>query len=97
MRGGSLSRDRAPGGLAAAFVALQRPDLIANVLSQSGAFWRSAEASNDAPFEWLTAQVKASPKKPVKFYVEVGAEENGHQGAESRVPEPGSSKMCSWR
>jgi enterochelin esterase family protein len=63
------------GGLGAAYVALQRPDLFGNVLSQSGAFWRSAEASNDAPFEWLTGQVKASPKKPVKFYLEVGAEE----------------------
>jgi pimeloyl-ACP methyl ester carboxylesterase len=31
------------GGLAAAYVALMRPDLFGNVLSRSGAFWRGAE------------------------------------------------------
>jgi enterochelin esterase family protein len=64
------------GGLGAAFVALARPDLFGNVLSQSGAFWRGAEASNDEPYEWLTAHVAASPRKDVRFYMDVGEYED---------------------
>lgn len=60
------------GGLAAAFVAIQRPDLFGNVLSQSGAFWRGAEASNGPPYEWLTAQVMNSPKHDIRFFIDVG-------------------------
>jgi enterochelin esterase-like enzyme len=60
------------GGLAAAFVAFTRPDLFGNVWSQSGAFWRGAEGSNSAPWEWLTQQVSASPRKDIRFYLDVG-------------------------
>jgi enterochelin esterase family protein len=63
------------GGLAAAFVALERPDVFGNVLSQSGAFWRGAEGSNDAPWEWLTAQYEKTPKKDVRLLLEVGSTE----------------------
>lgn len=64
------------GGLASAFVAIERPDLFGNVLSQSGAFWRGAEASNEPPYEWLTSHVEASPVHPVRFYLDVGALES---------------------
>jgi len=64
------------GGLAAAFVALRRPELFGNVYSQSGAFWRGAQGSNVAPFEWLTAQVAASPRVGVRFVLEVGSTES---------------------
>ena len=60
------------GGLGSAFLALRRPDLVGNVLSQSGAFWRGAEASNDAPYEWLTSHVTATPKRDVRFFMDVG-------------------------
>jgi enterochelin esterase family protein len=60
------------GGLAAAFVAFMRPDLFGNVWSQSGAFWRGPEGSNGAPWEWLTEQVKASARKDIRFYMDVG-------------------------
>lgn len=60
------------GGLAAAYVALERPDLFGNVLSQSGAFWRGAEASNSAPYEWLATRVAALPKREIAFYMDVG-------------------------
>jgi len=60
------------GGLGSAFVALEHPEIFGNVLSQSGAFWRGAEASNDAPYEWLTARVKARPRSDVRFFVDVG-------------------------
>jgi enterochelin esterase-like enzyme len=61
------------GGLGAMNLAFFRPDLYGNVLSQSGAFWRGNEGSNDEPYEWLTSQVKAAPKKPINIYMEVGA------------------------
>jgi len=64
------------GGLGAAYVAFMHPELFGNVWSQSGAFWRGAEASNGAPYEWLTAQVKAAPHKPVRFVLDVGALED---------------------
>jgi enterochelin esterase family protein len=64
------------GGLGAAYVAFVHPELFGNVWSQSGAFWRGAEGSNSAPFEWLTAQVKAAPPKPVRFVLDVGALED---------------------
>ncbi len=64
------------GGLGAAYVAFERPDLFGNVWSQSGAFWRGAEASNSAPYEWLTAQVADAPRKDVKFVLDVGALED---------------------
>ena len=63
------------GGLAAAYVALARPDLFGNVLSQSGAFWRGNEASNDPPYEWLTSRVRAEPRRDVRFWLEVGSAE----------------------
>jgi enterochelin esterase-like enzyme len=64
------------GGLAAAFVAYRHPELFGNVLSQSGAFWRGPEASNEPPFEWLTGQYAASPRKDLRFVLEVGARES---------------------
>ena len=64
------------GGLAAAYVALRRPDVFGNVLSQSGAFWRGNEGSNDPPWEWIRRQVEASPKKDVRFVLEVGTTES---------------------
>ena len=64
------------GGLAAAFVAYRHPELFGNVLSQSGAFWRGPEASNEPPFEWLTGQYAASPRKDIRFVLEVGSRES---------------------
>ena len=63
------------GGLAAAFAAFRHPDLFGVVVSQSGAFWRGAEASNDPPYEWLTAQYAAAPRKDLRLFLEVGAKE----------------------
>jgi enterochelin esterase-like enzyme len=60
------------GGLAAAYVAFARPDLFGNVWSQSGAFWRGAEGSNGPPWEWLTREVQAAPRKDIRFYLDVG-------------------------
>jgi enterochelin esterase family protein len=64
------------GGLAAAFLALERPDLFGNVLSQSGAFWRGSEGSNGPPFEWLTSRYGAEPKRAIRFFLDVGSTES---------------------
>jgi enterochelin esterase family protein len=61
------------GGLAAAYVATQYPGSFGNVLSQSGAFWRGNEASNEAPYEWLTQHLASSPRVNVRFFLDVGA------------------------
>ncbi|HEX6628640.1 MAG TPA: alpha/beta hydrolase-fold protein [Gemmatimonadaceae bacterium] len=63
------------GGLAAAYVALVHPEVFGNVFSQSGAFWRGAAASNSPPFEWLTGQYYAQPRKDVRFFIDVGSGE----------------------
>src|SRR5439155_15329635 len=45
-----------------------------NVLSQSGSFWWKPES--DSEYEWLTRQLVASPRLPIRFYLEVGLLEN---------------------
>jgi enterochelin esterase-like enzyme len=60
------------GGLGSAYVAFVRPDLFGNVWSQSGAFWRGADGSNEPPWEWLIQHVTASEKKDIRFYLDVG-------------------------
>ncbi|HVC81707.1 MAG TPA: alpha/beta hydrolase-fold protein, partial [Chloroflexota bacterium] len=58
------------GGLASAYVALERPDLFGAVLAQSGSFWW--KPSGDDEFEWLARRVAALPLQAVRFYLEVG-------------------------
>jgi len=65
------------GGLGAAYIAMTYPGVFGNVLSQSGAFWRGNEASNDPPYEWLTQQFSAMPAVSVRFFLDVGAREAG--------------------
>lgn len=62
------------GGLGSAYVAYMHPEVFGKVLSQSGAFWRGNEGASE-PYEWLTSQYASSPKKDLRFYVEVGAAE----------------------
>jgi enterochelin esterase family protein len=64
------------GGLAATHAALRHPETFGNVLSQSGAFWRGNEASNDPPYEWLTRHVASTPRRDVRFWLEVGTTES---------------------
>lgn len=62
------------GGLTSSYVALERPDIFGNVLSQSGAYWRG-EAGDEAHFEWVTAQFRQRPKLPIRFVLQVGSTE----------------------
>ena len=62
------------GGFAATCVAFRHPEVFGNVLSQSGSFWWKPES--DSEYEWLTRQLVASPRLPIRFYLEVGLLEN---------------------
>ncbi|MFI6816666.1 alpha/beta hydrolase-fold protein [Nonomuraea sp. NPDC050328] len=55
------------GGLAASYAAYLAPERFGAVVSQSGSYWWS-----DADPEWLTRQYARSPRRMVRFYVEVG-------------------------
>ncbi|HZE88090.1 MAG TPA: alpha/beta hydrolase-fold protein [Verrucomicrobiae bacterium] len=72
---------------AAAFAAFRLPELFGNVLSQSGGFAARrtprAPAGPSTPDlslveegfpegEWLTRQLAIAPRKPIRFYLEVG-------------------------
>jgi enterochelin esterase family protein len=63
------------GGLAASHVALRYPRVVGNVLSQSGSYQWASPA--DSQPEWLTRQFAASPKAPIRFYLEAGRFEVG--------------------
>jgi enterochelin esterase family protein len=58
------------GGLAAAFTALQYPDVFANVIALSGSFWWKPKGEDE--WEWLSRQFALSPLLPLHFYIEVG-------------------------
>ncbi|MBW7883431.1 MAG: DUF3327 domain-containing protein [Caldilineaceae bacterium] len=58
------------GGLAAAHLAFEHPELFGHVLSQSGAFSWKPEAERE--FYWLPRQFAASPRLPLRFYLEAG-------------------------
>jgi len=72
----SLITGSSAGGLAAVHIALRRPDLFGNALSQSGAFWRGDEATNGPPYEWLATQIARWPRGAVRFWLEVGSTES---------------------
>ncbi|WP_263356258.1 alpha/beta hydrolase-fold protein [Acidicapsa ligni] len=65
------------GGLAANYLALRYSSIFGNVISQSGAVWWSPEQGiydRDPMYDsnWLARQFAASPRLPVKFYIEAG-------------------------
>jgi enterochelin esterase family protein len=62
------------GGLAASLIALSHPDVFGNVLVQSGAF-RLRQAGSQEPNS-IAQQYAASPKVPLRFYMETGIYEN---------------------
>lgn len=58
------------GGLAAAYAALEHPEVFGNVLSQSGAFTLSPEGKTESG--WLARQFEQREKLPVKFHLDAG-------------------------
>ncbi|EAQ81600.1 alpha/beta hydrolase [Blastopirellula marina] len=65
------------GGLAAAYLGLEHPELFGNVYSQSGSFWWAPNALNASvtkpPAEWLTREYVTSPRHEVKYFLEAGS------------------------
>jgi enterochelin esterase-like enzyme len=65
------------GGAAAAYAALERPDVFGNVLSQSGAFWLPRDVRDPVrqefipPRTWLIDEYIERPRVPVRFWMEV--------------------------
>jgi enterochelin esterase-like enzyme len=77
------------GGLAAACSGLWHPEVFGNVLAQSGAFHRIPSSGGDTTDSssepnWVARQFIASPKKPLRFYLDAGsAEFNATGGADA--------------
>jgi enterochelin esterase family protein len=63
------------GGLAAAFVGLRASEIFGNVLSQSGSFWWDRDPDKDILQQKIIQEYVASPRLPVRFYMEVGLKE----------------------
>jgi enterochelin esterase-like enzyme len=66
----TIAAGSSAGGLTAAFAAYCRPDVFANVLSQSGAFWWGREGEDER--EWLTNRLAESERLPVRFSLDAG-------------------------
>ncbi|HIT74371.1 MAG TPA: hypothetical protein IAA98_02155, partial [Candidatus Avipropionibacterium avicola] len=80
-RTGSSSPDSRTGGLAAAALAVTRPDLVGGAVAQSGSFWFRAGQEPSGPRElteagdlirWLR---KRSTNRSSRIAVQVGSEE----------------------
>ena len=58
------------GGLAAAYLGFRHPEIWGVVLSQTG--WFRWHPDNDPEHHWFARQISASPKLPVRFWLQVG-------------------------
>jgi enterochelin esterase family protein len=74
------------GGLAAVYAGFKHPEVFSNVLCQSGSFWWAPNHSGAIP-EGVTTepggmakQFIASPKLPLRFYIDAGAFEFDSNG-----------------
>jgi enterochelin esterase-like enzyme len=79
------------GGLASTFAGFRHPETFGNILSQSGSYWWTPPKSG-SPYDfdshaepnWVARQFIASPKLPLRFYLDAGSDEidlSGHGGA----------------
>lgn len=83
-----LAAGQSYGGLAAAYCALERPDLFSGAICQSGSFWWKADPRNehgpamvagDAPaYGWLPARAAEVEWAETRFYLDAGRLENRH-------------------
>ena len=71
------------GGLAAAYAALEHPDVFGGVLSQSGAFSLLPEGETES--SWLARQILERENLNLKFHLDVGSlEANSYQDLKGR-------------
>lgn len=82
------------GGIASAFTAFTSPDIFGNVVSQSGSYWWDPKCCYPRPENmeflsadaaWLVKQYAVAPKKPIKFYLDVGLWESADQLLPNRI------------
>jgi enterochelin esterase family protein len=75
------------GGLAAAYVAFQYPQMFGKVLVQSGAFWWSPKHDEGEEPNWLVRQYVNAPRSNLKFFIEAGTFENDVGGTGGQILE----------
>lgn len=75
------------GGLAAAYAGLRHSEIFGNIISQSGSFhWTPPNSDNSSASDpnsepnWVARQFIASPKLPLRFYLEAGSDEIDFSG-----------------
>jgi enterochelin esterase-like enzyme len=74
------------GGLAAVYAGYRHPEVFTNVLCQSGSFWWAPDHSGAIPdgvvteTGWMAKQFIASPKLPLRFYLDAGSFEFDSNG-----------------
>lgn len=74
------------GGLTATYAAYRHPEVFGSVLCQSGSFWWAPDHSGAIPdgvtteTGWMAKQFIASPKLPLRFYMDAGAFEFDSNG-----------------
>jgi enterochelin esterase family protein len=68
------------GGLAATFAAYEFPEVVGNVISQTGAYRLGGPGRPEC---WLIRQFVKSERLPLKFYLDVGLFEDKGQGISS--------------
>jgi enterochelin esterase family protein len=74
------------GGLTATYAGYKHPEVFGNVLCQSGSFWWAPDHSGAVPdgvtteTGWMAKQFIASPKLPLRFYLDAGAFEFDSNG-----------------
>lgn len=83
-----LASGQSYGGLAAAWCALEQPDVFSGAICQSGSFWWKPDPRNetgpalivgDAPeYGWLPARAAQAEWAETRFYLDAGRLENRH-------------------
>jgi enterochelin esterase-like enzyme len=74
------------GGLTAVYAGYRHPEAFTNVLCQSGSFWWAPDHSGAIPdgvtteTGWMAKQFIASPRLPLRFYMDAGAFEFDSNG-----------------
>lgn len=73
------------GGLFSTYFAFNHPEIVTNVLSQSGSFHWGRDGDEIA-YEWLVREFAFGDKKPVSMYMEVGVLEGEYGWSDPGFP-----------
>jgi enterochelin esterase-like enzyme len=60
------------GGLASAYAGLRHSEVFGLILAQSGSYWYEPSGDETAEPNWIAAKFIASPKLPLRFYMDAG-------------------------